>query len=534
MKMELATEVEEKSQLIVDTKPRVAPKFTISVLCCNSSYEHKRVTVKCLESVARNSGDSWELFITDNASDAGTVKYIEEFQNRFGDRVKVILNQENKGFQAPNEHVLTQARGEYLVLLNNDMETCPDWLDEMVHPFEDNPRMAITGAGPGFTRLSPNWAATGGEPVEYIEGSCLMIPCALARKHGLFSKYLKFIYWEDTDLSFRMRELGYEIQTVNIPMKHRHPSTTTRTMDLREVKAHNAEAFKKRWTFYVKRRTFERRVAIRRLGARGDVLLLTPVLRALREKWPQASIEIETKHPEMLRGFDGVSVATKGKKYYDVIYDLDLAYEKRPQVHIVKAYADVLEVPLPKQWKIEMFPTEEEEAWAFRKSRGTKLALIHGGHTTWPGKNWPLDRMEEVVRHLNHLGYFTIAVGAADSPQAGCDDTVAGKTSPQALYALARHAALFVGLDSMPQHVMSAANVPSVVLFGPTNPKAIVRPTSRIIGVQADVNQIPCVGAHGRRKVACTQAPCDGDCIRGITVEMVTKAIRRLEALTNG
>jgi ADP-heptose:LPS heptosyltransferase/GT2 family glycosyltransferase len=526
--------IETESQQIVDSvkKPNGAPKFTISILTCNFTNEHKKVTVKCLESVMKHSGDSFEVYITDNASSKeGNLAYLKEFQQRFSDRVTLIQNHDNEGFQKPNEHVLTLARGEFFVLLNNDMEACAGWLDSLAQPFSDNPMMGITGGGAAFTRLTAGYQATTGEPVEYIEGSCLMIPTALARKHGLFAKYLKFIYWEDTDLSFRMRELGYEIKSIKIPMKHRHPSTTTKLMDLTEVKQHNYEAFKSRWNFYIKRRNFERRVLIRRLGARGDVLLLTPAIRALLTKWPQAEIQVITKCPEMLSGMPGVKMATQGTKYFDHVYDLDLSYEARPNVHIVQAYADALEVALPSKWQIEMFPTAEERAWGFRKSRGMKVALIHAGVTTWPGKNWPLDRMNEVVRQLKALGYFTIAVGAADSPRAGCDDTVAGQGTPQALYALARHSSLFVGLDSMPQHVASAANVPSVVMFGPTNPKMIVRPTPRIKAVQGDVTMVPCVGEHGRRTKAITQAPCAGDCAKAVTVEMMMRAVRGLIAM---
>lgn len=519
-----------KSQHSVDLRRFwKSPRFTISVLCFN----HVHLTAKCLESIIRHSGDDYELFVTNNASEDGTAEYLAEFKRRFEHVIKinVITNHQNKGFQEPNEYVLTKARGEFFVLLNNDMECCDGWLEQLVAPF-DNPRIAITGAAGTCCRLNDKFQAIGGEPVEYIEGSCLMVPTALVRQHGLFSKYLKFIYWEDTDLSFRMREMGYEIQSVKIDMKHRHPSSTTKHMDLREVKQHNAAAFKARWSFYIKKRNFRRRVLVRRLGARGDVLLLTPALRAFRNRYPQAEIEVETKCPQMLTGMDGVLPAKSKRSSFDDFYDLDLSYESRPEVHIVQAYADKLEVKVPAKWQIEMFPTDADLAWGLRKSRGLKVALIHGGHTTWPGKNWPVDRMAELVDYIKSLGFFTIAVGAEDSPRCNCADDVTGATTPQQLYALARHASLFVGLDSMPQHVASAANVPSVVVFGPTNPKCIIRPTHRIVPVQASIQDAVCVGEHGRRTVAVTQAPCDGACMRAVSVHMMRRAVDRVIAIT--
>ena len=505
-----------------------APRYTISMLCFN----HLEVTKRCIESIFEHTGQEAELIITNNASHDGTKEYLDSLKERNLHSLTIIHNKVNEGFQGPNKHALTLAKGEYFILLNNDMEVCANWLKDLSAPFNDNPKLAITGLSKDVCcEINDDFIGTWGKKVEYIEGSCLMIPTALARKHGLFSPYLEFIYWEDTDLSLRMRELGYEIKTVPVKISHRHHSVTTRSMNLREVMLKNQKAMKERWDFYIRRRDLKRRILIRRLGARGDVLLITPVLRALRNKYPQADIQVVTKHPEMLRDFDGVKIATSKRSYFDYFFDLDKSYEKRPEVHIVKAYADVCGVTLPPNWNMELFPTEDEKEWAFRKTRGRKrIALIHGGVTTWPGKNWPLERMEIVVRNLKQMGYFTIAIGAKDSPDCGCDDSIAGQGTPQALYALGKFASLFIGLDSMPQHVMSAANVPSVVLFGPTNPNCIVRPTPRIIPVFGDVRQVPCIGEHGRRTIPITQAPCGGECIRAITVQQVLNAVQRIES----
>jgi GT2 family glycosyltransferase/ADP-heptose:LPS heptosyltransferase len=522
----------EKIPPVVRRNRSISPIFSISVLC----LDNIELTKKCVESVIQFSpAGTYELIITDNGSSDGTAAYLATLTGRLGERITIVTNKENKGFQEPNEHALTLARGQYFVLLNNDVSVCPGWLDSLQAPFGRNTKLAITGIKDTCTVVNDDFRgqpATPGQSPEYIEGSCLMVPVALVRKHGLFSSYLKFAYWEDTDLSFRMRELGYDIETVHLPIRHNERGSTSRKLDLRNVVAENKAAMFKQWGFYMKRRSMRRRILVQRRGARGDVLLLTPALRALREKYPLSEITVATDCPDMLAGWKCVDYviasaeAVNAKAASDDYFNLDLSYESRPSVHIVQAFADVLDVEVPSGWKPEMSATENDIAWARTMARGKPIALIHAGKTTWTGKNWPVDRFDEVVKWLRDSSWFTIAVGAHDSPICGCDESVAGYATPQQLYALARHSGLFVGLDSMPQHVASAADIPSVVLFGATNPKMIVRPTSKIIAVQADPRKVPCVGEHGRRTKVVTMAPeCKGECMNAVTDTMVIKAI---------
>lgn len=510
-----------------------APKFTISILCFNKL----ELTMACLRSVAAHSRDC-EVIVTNNASMDGTRAYLRDFSAKNAGLVRVVHNDSNLGFKDPHEYALTLARGEFFVLLNNDMEVCEGWLEKLAKPFEGNPRMALTGVGGTGCNVIDNQLR--GQPLgfegrkqpEYVEGSCLMIPTALARRIGLFAPWLKFIYWEDTELGIRVRELGYEIALVPMPMRHDKPGSTSKGVKAcQEALVHNTDEMRKRYAWYWKRRDLRRRILVRRLGAHGDVLLATPALWELRQRYPLAEIDVVTKCPGMLKGLDWLGIATKARSYYDEFYDLDRAYEERPDLHIVDAFALKLGVTLPKRWQMKLRASDVEEAWAERVSRGAKLAVVHPGTSCWPSKNWPVERFAEVTAWLRERGYLVASVGDDHAPDVGADLSLAGLTTPQSLHALCKRASLFVGIDSMPQHVASAADTPSVILYGPTNPKCIVRPTHRIMPVFGDVRKVPCIGEHGRRTKAITQCPCSAECINAVNVEMVKRAIERVERL---
>jgi ADP-heptose:LPS heptosyltransferase len=88
-----------------------------------------------------------------------------------------------------------------------------------------------------------------------------------------------------------------------------------------------------------------------------------------------------------------------------------------------------------------------------------------------PEKTWPAANFVRVARHLQESGLEPVFIGAA------ADDlspfrpfrTLSGAPL-SAIQQLLSSAALFVGNDSGPAHIAAAFGVPSIVLFGPSNP----------------------------------------------------------------
>jgi ADP-heptose:LPS heptosyltransferase len=99
------------------------------------------------------------------------------------------------------------------------------------------------------------------------------------------------------------------------------------------------------------------------------------------------------------------------------------------------------------------------------------VAVIHAVAAT-AEKTWPSANFIGVATHLHESGIEPIFIGAATddlSPFIGWK-TMQGASLSEIKSLLAR-ASLFVGNDSGPAHMAAAFGVPSVVLFGPSNPE---------------------------------------------------------------
>jgi lipopolysaccharide heptosyltransferase III len=112
-----------------------------------------------------------------------------------------------------------------------------------------------------------------------------------------------------------------------------------------------------------------------------------------------------------------------------------------------------------------------------------------------PDKTWPADRFLAVACHLqNHLGLEPVFIGAASNDLLAYRSyrTVAGAPLATVKSLLAR-AMFFVGNDSGPAHMAAAFGVPSIVIFGSSDP-AIWGPwrtPSEILSHAAGISAVP-------------------------------------------
>jgi GT2 family glycosyltransferase len=117
------------------------------VIPCWNQLEFTR---QCIAALVRHTRPPWELIVIDNGSTDGTAAYLNGVQDAAAVPVTVISNQENLGFPAAVNQGLQQARGEYLVLLNNDVVVTDAWLDQLIGLAEMRVDSRVEGDPPPF------------------------------------------------------------------------------------------------------------------------------------------------------------------------------------------------------------------------------------------------------------------------------------------------------------------------------------------------------------------------------------------------
>jgi len=437
------------------------------------------------------------VHVTDNASGKEMQDLLVQYD------VVVHRNESNEGFIAPHNAVFRALddSADFFIVLNNDIIVPEGWYELFLKKFEEDDGIAAVGPTALCGRLRDNAQGFNGTPPEYIEGSFLALRVSAVKEvGGLFDdERIFFAYAEDSDLAMRLRERGYKLAHVDVPVEHGHFVTSrevAKVIDLGGIEYRNRLVFKQRWGRYLKRRSFEEKILIRRRGAMGDVLWVSAIAKALKEENPSRIIYADTRCQKVLETCQYVDCLDVPREV-DRIIDLNGAYEKTPHLPIWESYAREAQVTLPESTRPNIGISQKVQELVNRViPKDMKAVAIHPGPTLWPGRDWPLERFVALAAWFRKKGFAVIEVGSARDASIVSEIDLRGRTSPEELAAVLGQCELFVGPDSFPMHVAVAMNTPLVALFGSVKPETRLPNCNKFAPASVDKFTVGCLGCH--------------------------------------
>jgi hypothetical protein len=209
--------------------------MNIAIILVN--YNGKQYNAPCIDSLLTCTDyHDKKIYVVDNASTDDSLQLLRE---KYGtdERIELITLDDNYGFSYANNVGIKRALeqgAEYVLLLNNDTEVKPDMVENLLqcaarHPgsmiapkiyYSDNPNVIWSAGGEvspivrkvshvGLDQTDCGQFDTERE-IDFATGCALLIPEAVLRRAGLLDERF-FLYYEDTEYSFRLQKLGISI-----------------------------------------------------------------------------------------------------------------------------------------------------------------------------------------------------------------------------------------------------------------------------------------------------------------------------------
>lgn len=206
--------------------------LTISVVTANN----KELILGCLRSIYETTGDlNFEIYVVINNSSDDSENAIRE---TYPD-VQLIINKEKLGFTHNHNMVMKEAKGKYILVLNDDTIILDGALNKMVDFMDRSPGTGVLGCRILNPDRSLQWSCgksyshkvehfTSGmlrtllpffikdkfyhetTEVSWVTGACLMARAEAVRTVGLFDENI-IIYFEDGDWCYRMIQEGWKV-----------------------------------------------------------------------------------------------------------------------------------------------------------------------------------------------------------------------------------------------------------------------------------------------------------------------------------
>ena len=188
------------------------------------------LTYHCLSSILEHTKEiAYEVIIVDDGSTDETIEMLGKVGN-----ITLLRNEKTRGFVFSCNKGIGSARGEYVLFLNNDTVVTEGWLTPMAALLDNSAAIGAVGAklilpdgtlqeagcivwndgstagyGGGENPEDPRFCYV--RDVDYCSCACLLVRKELLYDLGGFDEVYSPAYYEDADLCFEVRRLGYRV-----------------------------------------------------------------------------------------------------------------------------------------------------------------------------------------------------------------------------------------------------------------------------------------------------------------------------------
>ena len=344
-------------------KLEVEPFVSLLILTKDGLVHIKRL----FKAIAENTlYKNFEIIVVDNASDDETVSYLKE--NEFKFNLKIIENAKNESFSYANNQAAKIAKGEYLLLLNNDIEPLKGWLthlvyvmitqknvgsvgSQLIYPYADNEPMSTKVQHSGIAFKSdyieelnleffrPYNLGMGKTPIikntqfAVSKRVAVTAACLLVRKDiyflvdGLDEDY-NYGY-EDVDFGLKLHKAGYINYYSQNSILFHYESSTQKLESQKNIKGRridNINLLHFKWHDYIKEHFFFEKFK-NKIGVFAEKGL--KIAFAVTEAGPNAvagdyftALELANSFKTM--GYDTTFLCRRGGDWYNVPKDVDI------------------------------------------------------------------------------------------------------------------------------------------------------------------------------------------------------------------
>jgi GT2 family glycosyltransferase/tetratricopeptide (TPR) repeat protein len=261
------TSHEEENKVTAAPRSHTISGLTSIIILTFNQMEY---TKECVKSIQKHTPELHEIIFVDNGSTDGTLKWLRKLtQENKG--YKLVDNKHNLGFAKGCNQGIEASRGEFILLLNNDVVVSEGWLSGLLNCLNHTPAVGIVG--PMTNNISGPQQVFSDEyrsvdhldkyaakfkkqyrhrriPLRRIVGFCMLFKHTLVEQIGMLDESFGTGNFEDDDFCLRAALAGYKNHVAGDIFVHHYGSRSFigNKIDYGSSMSGNIKIFDEKWT----------------------------------------------------------------------------------------------------------------------------------------------------------------------------------------------------------------------------------------------------------------------------------------------